>query len=87
MSQQFNRSPLAAYARVPYSTVPYSHAPPLTQPANTALAFSAPLPWGGQLEAAMTPPVAKQFVNGVIVLGALGLLTWGVVEIARAKAA
>jgi len=35
----------------------------------------------------MAPPVAKQFVDGLIVLGALGLLTWGVVEIAKAKAA
>ena len=67
----YNRGPLASQ---------------FAQPANPALAFRAPLPWGGHVEASMTPPVAKQFVDRLIVVGLAGVLVWGAVEYARARA-
>ena len=76
-----SRGPLAPY---PHAARPYT--PYLAQPANPALAFRAPLPWGGQVEASMTPPVAKQFLDGLIVVGLAGVLVWGAVEYAKSRA-
>ena len=79
----YNPIPLAP---CPHPRAPRPYTPYLAQPADTALAFSAPLPWGGQLNAAMTPPVAKQFVDGLIVVGLAGVLVWGAVEYAKSRA-
>ena len=65
---------------------PHSHGVHLAQPANPALAFHAPLPWGGHVQASMAAPVAKQFVDGLIVVGLAGVLVWGAVEYAKSRA-
>jgi hypothetical protein len=34
----------------------------------------------------MTAPVAKQFVDGLLVVGLAGVLVWGAVEYAKSRA-